>query len=220
MFVVCDKNFSSLQRLREPAVSGRQLQEQTTKRRCMEGHSQEAKPDRDDEFTTATKHVGWRTNAGGSSPALISTGSRPGLLRYIPALEGDLPDSGSGPALDQHIPHLAITGSRSGLDQHIPALASTGTRPALNQHIQRMPGAANQASTTRQHAHTRKHNAFQRQEITNFQAQLVASLQEEKKDEDFLFAKSIVPNLPRLLAIKKGAVKLKIHQLLYDAEFS
>ncbi|XP_049442250.1 uncharacterized protein LOC125894709 isoform X3 [Epinephelus fuscoguttatus] len=107
MFVVCDKNFSSLQRLREPAVSGRQLQEQTTKRRCMEGHSQEAKPDRDDEFTTATKHVGWRTNAGGSSPALISTGSRPGLLRYIPALEGDLPDSGSGPALDQHIPHLA-----------------------------------------------------------------------------------------------------------------
>ncbi|KAJ8334015.1 hypothetical protein SKAU_G00413340 [Synaphobranchus kaupii] len=73
----------------------------------------------------------------------------------------------------------------------------------------------------RQAVHTRKHQSY-KEEITPFQAQLVSALREDTQaeDEDVLFAKTLVPTLKRLPPNKKAAVKLQIHQLLYDAEYS
>ncbi|CAB1349980.1 unnamed protein product [Coregonus sp. 'balchen'] len=41
-----------------------------------------------------------------------------------------------------------------------------------------------------------------------------------KEDEETLFAMSLVPNLKRLPQQRKAAVKVKIHQLLFEAEFN
>ena len=77
-------------------------------------------------------------------------------------------------------------------------------------------------TTAKQAGHTQKHQVFRKEEMTPFQAYVVSALKEDTaaEDEDVLFCKNIIPVLKRLPLAKKATVKLQIHQILYNAEFS
>lgn len=91
-------------------------------------------------------------------------------------------------------------------------------------------------SNTPKHSHTGIHQATHSRhpQMSSFEQRLLKSVEaqetaavfkltpvlQELEDEDSLFTRGLVPVLKRLNLQKKAEVKLKIHQLLYDAEFN
>ncbi|CAB1317394.1 unnamed protein product [Coregonus sp. 'balchen'] len=77
--------------------------------------------------------------------------------------------------------------------------------------------------------HTRRHRRYQPPDpLTSFQQRLLQPVERDaaqpdahrKEDEETLFAMSLVPTMKRLPRQRKAAVKVKIHQLLFKAEFN
>nr|XP_023828161.1 uncharacterized protein LOC111953248 [Salvelinus alpinus] len=77
--------------------------------------------------------------------------------------------------------------------------------------------------------HTRRHRRYQpRDPLNSFQQKLLQALERDaaqpdvhrKKDEETLFAMSLVPTLKRLPQQRTAAVKVKMYQLLFQAEFN
>ncbi|KAM9396426.1 uncharacterized protein ACWYII_032293 isoform 1-T1 [Salvelinus alpinus] len=77
--------------------------------------------------------------------------------------------------------------------------------------------------------HTRRHLRYQpRDPLNSFQQRLLQALERDaaqpdvhrKKDEETLFAMSLVPTLKRLPQQRTAAVKVKMYQLLFQAEFN
>ena len=75
---------------------------------------------------------------------------------------------------------------------------------------------------------TRRHWRYQpRDPLNSFQQRLLQAVERDAtnpaahwKDEETLFAMSLVPTPKRLHQQRKAAVKVKIHQLLFDAKFN
>lgn len=77
--------------------------------------------------------------------------------------------------------------------------------------------------------HTRRHRRYQPPDpLNSFQQRLLQAVERDaaqpdahrKEDEETLFAMSLVPTLKRLPQQRKAAVKVKMYQLLFEAEFN
>ncbi|KAM9483817.1 uncharacterized protein ACWYII_004823 [Salvelinus alpinus] len=77
--------------------------------------------------------------------------------------------------------------------------------------------------------HTRRHRRYQPPDpLNSFQQRLLQAVERDaaqpdahrKEDEETLFAMSLVPTLKRLPQQRKAAVKVKMYQLLFQAEFN
>ncbi|CAB1352271.1 unnamed protein product, partial [Coregonus sp. 'balchen'] len=77
--------------------------------------------------------------------------------------------------------------------------------------------------------HTRRHRRYQPPDpLNSFQQRLLQAVERDaaqpdahkKEDKETLFAMSLVPTLERLPQQRKAAVKVKIHHLLFEAEFN
>ncbi|XP_045573302.1 cell wall integrity and stress response component 2-like [Salmo salar] len=77
--------------------------------------------------------------------------------------------------------------------------------------------------------HTRRHGRYQPPDpLNSFQQRLFHAVERDaaqpdahrKEDEETLFAMSLVPALKRLPQQRKAAVKVKMYQLLFQAEFN
>ncbi|KAM9552336.1 uncharacterized protein ACWYII_032621 [Salvelinus alpinus] len=77
--------------------------------------------------------------------------------------------------------------------------------------------------------HTRRHRRYQPPDpLNSFQQRLLQAVERDaaqpdahrKEDEETLFAMTLVPTLKRLPQQRKAAVKVKMYQLLFEAEFN
>ncbi|KAM9397445.1 uncharacterized protein ACWYII_032690 isoform 2-T2 [Salvelinus alpinus] len=87
----------------------------------------------------------------------------------------------------------------------------------------------NRERNKEEQCHTRRHRRYQTPDpLNSFQQRLLQAVERDaaqpdahrKEDEETLFAMSLVPTLKRLPQQRQAAVKVKMYQLLFQAEFN
>ncbi|XP_038854431.1 cell wall integrity and stress response component 2-like [Salvelinus namaycush] len=87
----------------------------------------------------------------------------------------------------------------------------------------------NRERNEEEQCHTRRHRRYQTPDpLNSFQQRLLQAVERDaaqpdahrKEDEETLFAMSLVPTLKRLPQQRQAAVKVKMYQLLFQAEFN
>lgn len=92
-------------------------------------------------------------------------------------------------------------------------------------HLRERSSKNSSPSTSQTTPGNRRLRSNQSAPLNAFQKRLLEAVERDAEqanmtDEDMLFVHSLVPPLKRLSQQKKADVKVKIHQLLYEAEFN